>query len=60
LKDRLQTGRFTEVNQMTAAQINQYLKREELEQRRETALKTLEQLDRELAEAGPPAESRPN
>jgi hypothetical protein len=47
---RLQSGAFAKVSTLTAAQIDQFVKRQEVEQRRETARRTLEQIDRELAE----------
>jgi carboxyl-terminal processing protease len=46
---RLLSGTFAKVSTLTAAQIDQYLKRHDIEQRRETARQTLETIDRELA-----------
>jgi carboxyl-terminal processing protease len=51
MSDRLRTGRLTKVSDLSTVQIEQFIKREGLEQRREMALKTLSELDRELAEA---------
>lgn len=47
---RLQSGAFTKVSTLTPSQINQILKRGEIEQRRETARQALEKIDRELAD----------
>ena len=47
---RVELGAFTKVSTLTAAQIDQFVKRQEIEQRRETARQTLEKIDKELAE----------
>jgi carboxyl-terminal processing protease len=57
LSSRLATGEFAKVSQLTAAQIEQFLKREDLHRRRQAVLENLERLKGELAElekeAGP-------
>jgi len=50
MTSRIQSGSFTKVSTLTTAQIDQIIKREEIEQRREIARQNLEKLDRELAE----------
>ena len=47
---RMTTGEFAKVSQLTAAQIEQFLKREEVERRRESVLENLKRLNQELAE----------
>jgi carboxyl-terminal processing protease len=47
---RIESGAFTKVSTLTPTQIDQILKRQEIEQRRETARQTLESIDRELAD----------
>jgi carboxyl-terminal processing protease len=47
---RVESGAFTKVSTLTPTQIDQILKRQAIEQRRETARQTLEKIDRELAE----------
>ena len=50
LTARLQTGEFTRVSKYSPLQTGQWIKRQEIEQRRETVLKDLQHLDRELAD----------
>jgi carboxyl-terminal processing protease len=50
LKGRLASGRFSPVNDLSAAEIEAFLKREDLQQRRNSLEKDLERLTRELAE----------
>jgi carboxyl-terminal processing protease len=52
LSSRLQTGNYTKVSTLTAAQIQQFLKRDEIEQRRDVAAKNLQRIDEELAALG--------
>jgi carboxyl-terminal processing protease len=52
LTDRVKTGAFTKVNQMSSTDIDKFIKRQEIEQQRDAVLKTLEKFDRELAELG--------
>jgi carboxyl-terminal processing protease len=47
---RLETGAFAKVNPLTAQQVEQFLKRQEIGERRASLLQTLQQLDRDLAE----------
>jgi carboxyl-terminal processing protease len=49
LTARLKTGQFAPVSKLTAAQREQFIKRDEVEERRETVLSDLAQLDKELA-----------
>ena len=49
---RLQTGAYAKINNLSATQIEQFLKRDEIEQRRETALEALKKIDDELAQLG--------
>ncbi|MBI3465856.1 MAG: hypothetical protein HY000_22795 [Planctomycetes bacterium] len=50
LTARVETGEFEKVSDLSPAQVQQFLKREDALRRRETVLKDLEQLNRELAE----------
>jgi C-terminal processing protease CtpA/Prc len=57
LQGRLTTGQFARISNLTAAQIERILQREDVERRRVAVLNDLEKLDRELADldSGPPA-----
>ncbi|HEX5691188.1 MAG TPA: hypothetical protein VFX76_14340, partial [Roseiflexaceae bacterium] len=50
---RLQSGAYTKISQLSAAQIEQFLKRDEIEQRRASAAAALQKIDEELAQLGP-------
>jgi len=50
LTARLTTGEFTKVSTQSAAQIEAYLRQEDLQRRRETVLQNLQKLQRELTE----------
>jgi carboxyl-terminal processing protease len=56
LQGRLTTGQFARISNLTAAQIERILQREDVERRRVAVLDDLEKLDRELAnlDNGPP------
>ncbi|HMC10894.1 MAG TPA: S41 family peptidase, partial [Pirellulaceae bacterium] len=53
LTAKLQTGTFAKVSTLSAAQIELFLKRDEIERRRESAAEALTKIDRELAELKP-------
>lgn len=50
LTAKLQTGTFAKVSTLSAAQIEQFLRRDEIERRRESAAEALAKIDRELAD----------
>jgi len=50
LTARVETGEFVKVGNVSPAQVEQFLKREDALERRESVLQNLEQLNRELAE----------
>ena len=50
LTARLQSGVYAKINNLSVTQIEQFLKRDEIEQRRETALDALKKIDDELAQ----------
>jgi carboxyl-terminal processing protease len=58
---RLTTGEFVKVGRSGSAEIERFLKREDVERRREAVLQNLQQLDRELAdlEQEAPAKTKP-
>jgi carboxyl-terminal processing protease len=58
LQGRLTDGQFAKISNLSAAEIETILKREDVERRRVAVLKDLEELDRELANLGnrPPSD----